>query len=79
LVAERALGSDQGQKFLYVVGSDNKVQARRVTLGPLQPDGLRVIQDGISPGEWVVVSGLQMVQPRMEVQTQQEDMRKVTR
>ena len=33
MVSERALGSDQGQRFLYVVGKDNKVAYRRVTVG----------------------------------------------
>lgn len=36
LVADQALGTDQGQKFLYVVGSDNKVEYRSVRVGRLQ-------------------------------------------
>ena len=63
LVAERALGVDQGSKFLYVVNSENKVEYRRVKTGALQPDGMRVIEDGVKPGEWVIVSGLQLVRP----------------
>src|SRR6185295_10689592 len=41
LVIDRAIGSDQGQKFVYVVDAEHKVQYRRVTTGALQPDGLR--------------------------------------
>jgi multidrug efflux system membrane fusion protein len=68
LVIDRALSSDQGLKYLYVLDADNKVQYRRVTTGPLQEDGLRVIEDGLKPGEWVVVGGLQQVRPRMQIQ-----------
>ena len=61
LVSERAVGTDQGNKFVYVVGDDNKAVSRRVRLGALQPDGLRVIEEGVKPGERVVVTGIQMV------------------
>lgn len=61
LIAEQALGTDQGQKFVYVVGPDNKVEYRAVKVGRLQDDGLRVIREGLKPGERVVVSGLQRV------------------
>ena len=41
LVIDRAIGSDQGLKYVYVVDAENKVQYRRVTTGALQEDGLR--------------------------------------
>jgi multidrug efflux system membrane fusion protein len=68
LVIDRAIGSDQGQKFVYVVDAENKVQYRRVTTGPLQDDGLRVIQDGVKRDDWVVISGLQQIRPRTEIE-----------
>jgi membrane fusion protein, multidrug efflux system len=64
LVIDRAVGSDQDKKYVYVLDSDNKVQYRRVTTGPLQDDGLRVIEQGLKGDEWVVVGGLQQVRPR---------------
>jgi multidrug efflux system membrane fusion protein len=67
LVTDRAVGTDQGLKFLYVVDAQNRVQYRRVTLGALQEDGLRVVADGIEADDWVIVSGLQQVRPRMAV------------
>jgi multidrug efflux system membrane fusion protein len=67
LVAERALGTDQDKKFLYVVNSDNKVEYRGVTTGPLQPDAMRVVETGLKAGEWVIVSGLQQARPNAEV------------
>jgi multidrug efflux system membrane fusion protein len=74
LVIDRAVGSDQGLRFVYVVDSDNKVQYRRVTTGPLQDDGLRVIESGLEKGERVVTGALQQVRPRMEVSPDEQPM-----
>ncbi len=68
LVIDRAVGSDQGLKFVYVVDAQNKVQYRRVTTRALQGDGLRVIESGLKPDDWVVVGGLPQIHPRMQVQ-----------
>ena len=66
LVSEQALGSDQGKKFLYVLNDQDEVSRRNVEIGTLN-DGLRVIQSGLKPGERVVLSGLQRVQPGKKV------------
>ena len=60
LVSERALDNDQGQKVLYVVNDKNEVVSRPVRTGQLH-DGLRAIEDGLKPGERVIVNGLQQV------------------
>lgn len=59
LVSEQAIGTDQGQKFVLLVNDQNVVERRFVKPGPRQDDGLRVISDGLQPGDWVVVNGLQ--------------------
>ena len=56
----------QGQYQVAVVGSDNKVTMRTVTIGK-QSGGLRLIETGISPGERVITEGLQKVHDGMEV------------
>ena len=62
LINDRAVGTDQNRKFVFVVGADSKAEYRPVTLGP-QVDGLRVVRDGLKPGEKIVVNGLQRVRP----------------
>jgi RND family efflux transporter MFP subunit len=69
LVAEQALGTDQGKKFVWIVGADKKVQKRRfVTVGRVH-HGLREILGGLDlkPGEQVIVRGLQRVRPETVV------------
>ena len=67
LVPEGALGTDQGQRFVYVVNEQNEVAYRRVTVGKLH-EGLRVISAGLEPNERVVVTGLQRVIPGGKVE-----------
>ncbi|MQW85760.1 efflux RND transporter periplasmic adaptor subunit [Sinorhizobium saheli] len=69
VISDRAIGSDQDKKFVLVVGSDNKVEYRQVTLGPIA-DGLRIVESGLKPGESIVVNGLQRVRPGVVVAPQ---------
>jgi RND family efflux transporter MFP subunit len=62
LVTERALDTDQGQRILYGVDAENRVVTRPVQLGAMH-DGLREITAGLSPGERVIINGIQMVRP----------------
>jgi multidrug efflux system membrane fusion protein len=62
LVTERAIGTDQGKRFVMVVGADNKAQYREVELGA-PADGLRIVKSGLKSGERIVVNGLQRVTP----------------
>jgi RND family efflux transporter MFP subunit len=66
LVDDRAIGTDQSQKFVYVIDAQNKVTYRPVTVGRLS-DGLRIVQKGLQSGEIVVVNGLQRVRPGVVV------------
>ncbi len=68
LVIDRAIGSDQDLKYVYVVNAKNKVERRDVVTGALEPDGRRVITKGLKPDEWVVVGGLQLLQQLKENQ-----------
>jgi RND family efflux transporter MFP subunit len=60
LVPDTAIATDQARKIVFVVKDDNTVEAKPVTLGPLD-EGLRVIRDGLKPEDHVVVDGLQRV------------------
>jgi len=62
VVSERAVGTDQNKRFVMVVGADNKAAYREVKLGAAV-DGLRVVAQGLSAGERVVVNGLQRIRP----------------
>ncbi|CAG9187108.1 MULTISPECIES: efflux RND transporter periplasmic adaptor subunit [Cupriavidus] len=62
LINDRAIGTDQGKKFVLVVDKANKLTYREVDLGPTF-EGLRVIRKGLKPGESIVVNGLQRVRP----------------
>ncbi len=58
LVPDSAIATDQARKIVFVVKDDNTVEAKPVTLGPLD-EGLRVVREGLKPEDRVVVDGLQ--------------------
>jgi multidrug efflux system membrane fusion protein len=62
LINERAVGTDQNKKFVMVVGPDDKAVYREVTLGGTA-NGLRIVTEGLAPGERIVVNGLQRIRP----------------
>jgi membrane fusion protein, multidrug efflux system len=62
LIDDRAVGTDLGKKFVFVLKDDSTVDYRNVTLGP-NVDGLRIVTGGLAAGEVIVVNGLQRVRP----------------
>jgi multidrug efflux system membrane fusion protein len=66
LVSDRAIATDQDRRFVWVVGADGKARYHAVKLGPLE-GGLRVVREGLSPSDRVVVRGLQRIRPGSDV------------
>jgi RND family efflux transporter MFP subunit len=66
LVPERSLGIDQGRRFLSVVDSRNRVVYRPVTIGPAHK-GMRVIEQGLNPGDRFIASDVSRITPGMTV------------
>ena len=74
LVDERAIGADQSGRYLLVVNDQNVVEKRLIQVGQLT-EGMRVIEEGIQPGEWIII-GVQRARPGGKVNPEQTDMRK---
>jgi RND family efflux transporter MFP subunit len=72
LVPDVAIGTEQVRKFVLVVGADNIVAQKYVTIGQTTPDGLRVIKDGLGPDDKLVVSGLMRARPGQKVTPQEQ-------
>jgi multidrug efflux system membrane fusion protein len=60
LVDDKAVLTDQDRKYVYIVDKEGKAQRRDITPGRLA-DGLRIVQQGLKPGDKVIVDGLQKV------------------
>jgi multidrug efflux system membrane fusion protein len=71
MISGEALQSDQGKKYVFIVNKDNKVKYRQVTVGQ-EINGLSVIKKGLSPGDRVIISGMQRVRAEMEVQVKNQ-------
>ncbi len=73
LVDDRAIGTDLGKRFVFVVDDQGVVQYRPVETGRLV-EGLRIVNDGLTAGDVVVVNGLQRVRPGVTVAQTRVDM-----
>jgi RND family efflux transporter MFP subunit len=73
LIDDRAVNTDQSQKYVYVVNAKNEIEYRKVTLGRVI-DGLRVVRDGLKAGDVIVVNGAQRVHPGVTVNAEKVPM-----
>ncbi|AJB64328.1 efflux RND transporter periplasmic adaptor subunit [Enterobacter cloacae complex sp. IR53043] len=64
LINDQAVGTNQGNKYVLVIGDDSKAQYRPIELGPVV-DGLRIVAKGLQAGEKIIIKGL--VRPGMAV------------
>jgi RND family efflux transporter MFP subunit len=73
LISDLAVGYDQGQPIVYVVGADDVAKAEQVKLGALW-EGLRVVESGLAAGDRVVVDGIVHLRPGTKVTPQEGKM-----
>ncbi len=66
LLPDRAIGTDQADRFVWVMNKEQKVTQHKITQGKKVGE-LRIIQQGLQAGEWVVIEGLQKLKPDSKV------------
>src|SRR6266481_2634639 len=69
VIPQSAVAIDQTGSYVFVVDRDNKVEQRRVRIGTIR-EGLAVVDEGVQPGERVVVQGQQRIRAGMTVAPQ---------
>jgi RND family efflux transporter MFP subunit len=69
LIDDRAVNTDQSQKYVLLLGANNQIEYRKVKLGRVI-DGLRVVREGLKAGDVIVVNGAQRVHPGITVNPQ---------
>jgi multidrug efflux system membrane fusion protein len=73
LIEDRAVNTDQDQKYVLVLGANNQIEYRKVKLGRVI-QGLRIVREGLKPGDVIVVNGAQRVHPGVTVAPQRVTM-----
>ncbi|PYE23618.1 multidrug efflux system membrane fusion protein [Rhizobium sp. PP-CC-3A-592] len=71
MISEKAVGTDQDKKFVFVVDPQNTVAYRQIELGSAV-DGQRIVEKGLNAGDRIVVNGLQRIRPGALVDPQTE-------
>lgn len=72
LVPEAALLSDMQGRYALVVNQENVVEQRRVQIGT-QEGALRIVTNGLAPGDRVVVRGVMRARPGAKVTPKTEE------
>jgi RND family efflux transporter MFP subunit len=73
LIEDRAVNTDQNQKYVLLLGANNQIEYRKVKLGRVIV-GLRVVREGLKAGDVIVVNGAQRVHPGVTVTPQRVTM-----
>jgi RND family efflux transporter MFP subunit len=73
LIEDRAVNTDQDQKYVLLLGANNQIEYRKVKLGRVI-EGLRIVREGLKPGDVIVVNGAQRVHPGVSVTPQRVTM-----
>lgn len=66
LIPDKAVGTDQSEKFVYIVNAESMIEKRRISLGPIS-HGLRVVRSGLDGSERIVVRGMQRAREKLTV------------
>ena len=66
LIPDAAIGSDQTEKYVYLVRDDDTISYRKIQVGPLV-HGLRLVRTGLQVDDRIVIVGLQRVYPGIKV------------
>jgi RND family efflux transporter MFP subunit len=72
LVPDAAVGTEQARRFVTTVNAENVVTPKYVTLGQVLADGMRVIKEGLSADDRVIVNGLLRGRPGQKVTPQEQ-------
>jgi RND family efflux transporter MFP subunit len=71
LVSERAIGTDQAQKYVLTLTASNTVAYKAVKLGPAV-EGQRIVRSGLQAGEKIIVNGMERIRPGMPVTPEEQ-------
>jgi multidrug efflux system membrane fusion protein len=66
LIDEKAIGTDLNNKYVLVVNAENQLEYRAVKLGE-KVNGLRIVREGLTATDKIVVNGLQRVMPNIQI------------
>lgn len=62
LIPDEAIAADQDRRMVFVVGEDKKAVPRPVQIGP-RVDGYRVVREGLTGDDTVIINGLARIRP----------------
>lgn len=62
LISERAIGTDQDRKFVFIINKENKATYQEISIGQ-SINGQRIVHNGLKKGDIVITEGLMRIRP----------------
>ncbi|MEM6685952.1 MAG: efflux RND transporter periplasmic adaptor subunit [Bacteroidota bacterium] len=67
MIPDEIIGTNQSVRFVYVLGENNVVTTKNLTLGPLHTNGLRIVRNGLTPEDKLITNNIQKIRPGVTV------------
>ncbi|WP_020529058.1 efflux RND transporter periplasmic adaptor subunit [Flexithrix dorotheae] len=67
MIPDDIIGTNQSIRYVYVLGDDNTVTIKNITLGPLHSNGLRIVRGGLTESDKLIVNNIQKIRPGLAV------------
>lgn len=67
MIPDEIIGTNQSLRYVYVLGQDNKVTSKTIELGPLHSNGLRIVREGLSLDDNLIVNNIQKIRAGMVI------------
>ena len=67
MIPDNIIGTNQSIRFVYVLGKDNTVTSKNITLGPIHSNGLRIVRSGLSTDDKLITNNIQKIRPGMDI------------
>lgn len=67
MIPDEIIGTNQSLRYVYVLGPNNEVTSKNVIIGPLHSNGLRIIREGLSPEDKLIINNIQKIRSGMVV------------
>ena len=67
MISDDVIGTNQSLRFVYVLDNNNTVSVKNVKLGPLHSNGLRIVREGLTKEDKLIVNNIQKIRPGMVI------------
>lgn len=73
MIPDEIIGANQNIRYVYVLGNDDQIDYRPIELGPLHTNGMRIVRNGLTAEDQLIINNIQKIRPGMQIAPQASD------